>query len=277
MRSLTARPWRRSKLSAAAPWATMEASSTCARTTARRRRAPRWRGAGRAAAGRAGRSSIWRPAAASSALAAASEAVARRSPRARRGRRARAAWLGEVASRCGGRCRASTRRRRRRRARTPAGRRTRPAPPSWASRRRGRRRTPCASRWRASRSGCQSSANRSARARRRRTAARRRRGSVAVTSARSIAGGAGAPRLAPAEAPAGPSGAGAQQLRSRRPHAAQRRPVVGRAELVEDRQRVEVALGEAGQRAVGGAELGERSPALRRSGRRRAAGSARGS
>ena len=60
-----------------------------------------------------------------------------------------------------------------------------------------------------------------------------------------------------------PSGA-ARSCSGRAAHTPRRASarVVGRAELVEDRQRVEVALGEAGQRAVGGAELGERPPAL---------------
>ena len=74
---------------------------------------------------------------------------------------------------------------------------------------------------------------------------------------------AGAPRLAPAEPPARAVGPGSQLLGSRRPHGPQRigRAVVG-TELVEDRQRVEVALGEPGERPVGGAEVGEGAQAL---------------
>ena len=91
-------------------------------------------------------------------------------------------------------------------------------------------------------------------------------GSVAVRRARSIPAAPEHHGLRPVSRQPLPSGA-APELRPGGPptrRAARVPRAVGRPELVEDGDGVEVALGEPGERAVGRAELGERAQALHR-------------
>ena len=102
-------------------------------------------------------------------------------------------------------------------------------------------------------SGCQSSANPIAltSTSNRRTAPS---GSVAVSRARSSAAAPEDHGLVPTRRQPCAVERAQQQLGAGRPHAAQRAAVGRRRELGQDRQRIEVALGEPSQRAVGGGD-----------------------
>ena len=261
MRSLTARPWRRRS---SAPWRPGRRRSVehGAATTARDGHAHQL---GPAPGGDARRRGARRSGGRRRPAARSPRRARRRGPTARgarrTGRRARPACPARsVASRSGdavpARGDADAAVPEARPAHVGAGR-----PDLGRRARRGRPRTRCASRWPASRSGASRRRTRSAS-----TSTSNRRtapsGSVAVTSARSMPPAPEHHGLRPLSRQPRPSGR-ARSCSGRAAHTpAARRPAVVGAELVEDRQRVEVTLGEAGQRAVGGAELGERAQAL---------------